>query len=154
MGCYAEAESHLTLALALAEACAAPYERALALLALAELRAAMNRGDEAATLLDEACQIVIPLEARPALARADTLAARLAENPIPVSGAAARQDGLSRREVEVIGLLAAGRSNGAIAAALCLSPATVQRHVANIYNKIGAHNRAEATAYALRHRLA
>ena len=51
-------------------------------------------------------------------------------------------------------LLAAGRSNGQIAAALFLSPRTVQRHVANAYLKIGAHCRAGATAYALRHRLA
>ena len=51
-------------------------------------------------------------------------------------------------------LLAAGRSNGQIAAALFLSPRTVQRHVANLYPKIGAHNRAVAAAYALRHGLA
>ncbi len=58
---------------------------------------------------------------------------------------------LSRRETEVLGLLAAGRSNREIAQALFLSPRTVQRHVANAYLKIGAHNKADATAYALRH---
>jgi len=46
--------------------------------------------------------------------------------------------------------LAAGRSNHRIAAALFLSPRTVQRHVANAYLKLGVHCRAEATAYALR----
>ena len=51
-------------------------------------------------------------------------------------------------------LLATGRSNRQVAQALCLSPRTVQRHVANAYLKIGAHCRAEATAYALRHGLA
>lgn len=61
---------------------------------------------------------------------------------------------LSRREVEVLRLLAAGHSNRRIAQALYLSPRTVQRHVANVYLKIGAHCRSEATAYALRHRLA
>ncbi len=60
---------------------------------------------------------------------------------------------LSPREREVRRLLAAGHSNRRIAAALCLSPRTVQRHVANVYLKIGAHCRAEATAYALRHGL-
>ena len=60
---------------------------------------------------------------------------------------------LSRREAEVLGLLAAGRSNRDIAEALCLSPRTVQRHVANAYLKIGAHCRAEATAFAIRHGL-
>jgi len=60
---------------------------------------------------------------------------------------------LSTREREVLRLLAAGYSNRRIAAALSLSPRTVQRHVANLYPKLGAHCRAEATAYALRHGL-
>ncbi len=60
---------------------------------------------------------------------------------------------LSTREIEVLRLLAAGQSNRRIAHALCLSPRTVQRHVANVYLKIGAHCRAEATAYALDHGL-
>ena len=46
--------------------------------------------------------------------------------------------------------VAAGRSNAKIAAALVLSVHTVERHVANVYRKISVHNRAEATAYALR----
>ncbi len=50
-------------------------------------------------------------------------------------------------------LLAAGRSNQEIAAALVLSPHTVGRHIANIYAKIDVHGRAEATAYVLRHGL-
>ena len=66
----------------------------------------------------------------------------------------ARPAGLSRREAEVLQLLAAGHSNHGIAHALCLSPRTVQRHVANLYPKIDVHCRAEATAYALRHGLA
>src|SRR4051794_33275465 len=61
---------------------------------------------------------------------------------------------LSQRETEVLRLLAAGRSTRQIAAALFLSPRTVQRHVANVYLKIGTHCRAEATAYALQHGLA
>ena len=62
--------------------------------------------------------------------------------------------GLSTREREVLRLLVAGQSNRLIAHALCLSPRTVQRHVANVYLKIGAHCRAEATVYALQHGLA
>ena len=61
---------------------------------------------------------------------------------------------LTRREVEVLRLIAAGQSNRAIAAALFLSPRTAERHVANICLKLGAHSKAEATAYALRHGLA
>lgn len=62
--------------------------------------------------------------------------------------------GLTSRETEVLTLLASGRSNKEIAQHLSLSVYTVQRHVANIYNKIGARGRADATAYALRHGLA
>jgi DNA-binding NarL/FixJ family response regulator len=57
------------------------------------------------------------------------------------------------RETEVLTLVASGNSNKEIAQELSLSVHTVQRHVANIYNKIGARGRADATAYALRHRL-
>jgi DNA-binding NarL/FixJ family response regulator len=62
--------------------------------------------------------------------------------------------GLSSREIEVLRLIAEGRSNAQIAEALTISPFTVNRHVSNIFDKIGAANRAEATAYALRQGLA
>ncbi|WP_322761020.1 helix-turn-helix transcriptional regulator [Frankia sp. Cr2] len=64
-----------------------------------------------------------------------------------------RPAGLTPREVEVLGLLAAGRTSKEIAADLVLSLLTVNRHVANIYTKIGARNRAEATAFAIAHGL-
>jgi DNA-binding CsgD family transcriptional regulator/pimeloyl-ACP methyl ester carboxylesterase len=63
---------------------------------------------------------------------------------------AASPDGLSRRELEVLQLLAAGESNQQIARRLGLSTHTVERHVANLYRKIGARGRADATAYAFR----
>lgn len=62
-------------------------------------------------------------------------------------------DDLTEREVEVLRLLAAGSSNKQIAPELYLSVRTVERHVANIYGKIGASGRANATAYALSHDL-
>ena len=71
----------------------------------------------------------------------------------PSRAATPQPSPLSHRECEVLRLLAAGRSNRQIAALLCLSPRTVQRHVANAYLKIGAHNKAEATAFALRNGL-
>ena len=61
--------------------------------------------------------------------------------------------GLSRREVEVLELVAAGKSNGAIARRLGLSPHIIEPHVANIHRKIDARGRADATAYAPRQRL-
>ena len=60
---------------------------------------------------------------------------------------------LSDREVDVLRLLAGGDSNAEIARRLTLSVHTVERHVANIYRKIDARGRADATAYALRHGL-
>jgi DNA-binding NarL/FixJ family response regulator len=63
-------------------------------------------------------------------------------------------DRLTPREAEILRLLAGGRSNPAIAGELVLSVYTVERHVANIYSKIGVHTRVEATAYALRRGLA
>jgi len=54
----------------------------------------------------------------------------------------------------VLRLLAGGESNAQIARRLRLSPHTVERHVTNIYRKINARGRADATAYALRHGLA
>jgi pimeloyl-ACP methyl ester carboxylesterase/DNA-binding CsgD family transcriptional regulator len=62
--------------------------------------------------------------------------------------------GLSPREVEVLQRIAAGESNGEIALHLHLSINTVERHVTNIYRKIGARSRAEATAFAVRNGLA
>lgn len=57
-------------------------------------------------------------------------------------------DGLSTREVEVLRLIAAGKSTRAIAEALTIAEGTVERHVTNLYGKIGVRNRAEATSYA------
>jgi predicted ATPase/DNA-binding CsgD family transcriptional regulator len=62
--------------------------------------------------------------------------------------------GLSVREVEVLRLVAAGRSNREIATDLVLSEKTVENHLTRIYGKIGAENRAAAAAFAIRHGLA
>ena len=65
-------------------------------------------------------------------------------------GRARRSDGLTLREVEVLGLLAAGNTNQEIAAELVLSVHTVERHLQNAYRKVGARNRADAAAYIVR----
>lgn len=69
------------------------------------------------------------------------------------SGPDATPDGLTKRELEILRLLALGRSNLEMSNELVLSVRTVARHITNIYGKIGAQNRAEATAYAIRHEL-
>ena len=62
-------------------------------------------------------------------------------------------DHLTHREVEVLRLIAAGRTNLEISRELVLSLRTVARHITNIYGKIGARGKADATAYAIRHNL-
>ena len=61
---------------------------------------------------------------------------------------------LTPRETDVLRLIAVGRTSSEISRELSLSVRTVGRHITNIYTKIGARTRADATAYALRHRIA
>ena len=61
---------------------------------------------------------------------------------------------LSPREIEVLRLLANGETNGQIAARLGISINTVERHVGNLYRKIDARGRADATAWAIRNGIA
>ncbi len=58
-------------------------------------------------------------------------------------------NGLTQREVEVLSLIADGKTNREIAKDLVLSGRTVERHIANLYSKIGVRNRSEATVFAL-----
>ena len=149
-GRHADAAAHLDQALTLAEACAAPYERALTLLALAELRAATGKQAAARDLLEEVSAICTPLDAKPALARADALAERLSAAKAPPAGYPA---GLTAREVEVLRLVAQGLTNAEVAARLSLSPRTVDRHLNAIYTKAGLSSRSAATRFALEHQL-
>jgi DNA-binding NarL/FixJ family response regulator len=76
--------------------------------------------------------------------------------PVMLSPGSPVPAGLTPREVEVLRLLAAGKSNQEIAAELVLSVRTAERHIANIYEKIGANGktaRAAATAFAFSHGL-
>jgi DNA-binding NarL/FixJ family response regulator len=63
-------------------------------------------------------------------------------------------DGLTAREAEVLSLIAAGRTNAQIAAALVISPSTVKTHINNIFAKAGISDRAQAVHYAYQHELA
>jgi ATP/maltotriose-dependent transcriptional regulator MalT len=143
------AAEHLTAALGLATACDAPFERALTLLAVAELRLVTGLADEVAPLLDEVRGICEPLGAGPALARVDALVTRLGQEPPEQRFPA----GLTPREVDVLRLLPRGLSNAEIAASLFVSPRTIQTHLSNLYGKLGVAGRAEAIAYAVGHGL-
>lgn len=59
-----------------------------------------------------------------------------------------RELGLTRREAEVLELVAIGRTNAQIADVLVVSPATVRKHLEKIYAKLGVHSRTEAAARA------
>ena len=65
----------------------------------------------------------------------------------------AAPNGLTPRELQVLRLVAAGSSNKEIASELAVAVSTVERHLVNLYTKIGARGRADAIAYAFRHRL-
>ena len=148
----ADAQAHLDAALTLAVACAAPYERALALLALAELRAGKRRRDAATAVLVETRAILESLGARPALARADALDTRLADDPLPARPGLPFE--LTARESEVLRLVAAGLTNAEVAARLSLSPKTVGRHLDSIYTKLAVDNRTAVARVASDHGLA
>lgn len=143
-GDHGAARLHLAEALALADACAAPYERALILLALAELALATDDPAGAADAVDGARALLAPLAARPALARADALAARLAARATPGG------EPLTAREVEVLRLVAEGLANRAIAARLSIAPRTVSTHLEHIFGKLGVATRTAAARAAQR----
>ncbi len=88
---------------------------------------------------------------RPLMERVVALQQRAESQPV---AAPAYPDGLTQREVEVLRMVAAGKTDRGIAEELFLSTRTVTTHVSNILNKTNAANRAEAAAYASRSGLA
>jgi DNA-binding CsgD family transcriptional regulator len=103
---------------------------------------AVGDKDAAQLELESARSTFIRLGARPDLQRAEELL-RPAEVPGP----------LSAREIEVLRLVAAGKTNHAIATELFVSERTVHRHVSNIFDKLGVRSRAAAASYAIQHHL-
>jgi DNA-binding CsgD family transcriptional regulator len=121
----------------------APYEAARVRVSMGEACRALGDDDAAALELDAARRAFAEVGAAPDVARLDAL-----------SGAGAHSDaGLTARELQVLRMLADGRTNKAIAAQLVLSERTVDRHVSNLFAKLGVSSRAAATAYAYEHHL-
>ncbi len=137
---FEQAGTLLGQALALADACASPFERANVVLALAELNGLRGERVEAARLLDETRAVARRLGAAPLAACAEALAARLGS---------ARPAGLSEREIQVLHLVADGLTDAQVADRLSLSPRTVSQHLRSIYNKLGVNSRAAATRFAV-----
>ncbi len=122
----------------------APYEAARARVLVGMACRALGDEDSAALELGAAREVFTELRAAPDVARLDALSA---------GAATAGTHGLTPRELQVLRLVAAGETNRAIAAALVLSERTVDRHVSNIFSKLGTSSRSAATAYAYRHEL-
>jgi DNA-binding NarL/FixJ family response regulator len=97
--------------------------------------------DSAAAELAVARGVFVEVGAAPAAEDVDRLLGR------------ARPGGLTEREVEVLRLVAEGRSNHDIARALVLSQKTVERHLSNIFTKLDVPSRTAAAAYAHEHGL-
>lgn len=122
----------------------APYETARVQVLIALACTALGDRETSGLELDGARKVFEQLGAEPDIERLDVLMRR------PYGQA---PGGLTAREVEVLRLLASGKTNRAIARELGLSEKTVARHVSNIFAKIGVPSRAAATAYAYENRL-
>lgn len=123
----------------------APYESARVRVLLGLACRALEDNDTAALELEAARAAFEELGAGPDLARVDAL----------TRGASVRQHhGLTPRELQVLALVATGRTNRVIAGELFISEKTVARHVSNIFSKLGLPSRSAATAYAYEHGLA
>ena len=107
--------------------------------------------EKAKSLMEESLSISTELGMRPLMERVAALQERAEAHP---ARAPAYPDGLSHREVEVLRLIAAGKSNREIAEELFISPNTAGHHVSNLLNKTGSSNRVELANYAARHDLA
>lgn len=123
---------------------AAPYEVARVRVLIGHALQQLDDDESAELELDAARTVFSRLGATPDLARVEELSrTRRSESP----------GGLTNREMEVLTLVAAGRSNRQIASALVISERTVARHVSNIFTKLDVSSRAAATAFALKHGL-
>jgi ATP/maltotriose-dependent transcriptional regulator MalT len=121
----------------------APYEGARARVLLGIGCRDLGDDDTAEMELDAARWVFRELGAIPDLVRVDSLS-----RPAPTA-----VGGLTDREVEVLVLVATGRSNRAIAAELFLSEHTVARHLQNIFAKLDVSSRTAASAFAFEHHL-
>ena len=122
----------------------APYEAARTRVLLGTACRRLGDDDAAALELEAARTVFEDLGAGPDLARVDSLAP---------SARSQSAHGLSPRELEVLRHVAGGKTNKEIATELVLSERTIERHVSNIFAKLGVSTRAAATAFAYEHQL-
>jgi DNA-binding CsgD family transcriptional regulator len=127
----------------------APYLAARVRLLLARSCMALGDAEGAQLELDGAREVFEGLGARPDLAAVNEVRAALGHN----RKGSADGHGLTGRELQVLRLLASGRTNKAIARELSLSERTVDRHISNIFTKLDVSTRSAATAFAYEHQL-
>jgi DNA-binding CsgD family transcriptional regulator len=127
----------------------APYLAARLRVLLARACVALGDVDGAWLELEGAHEVFAGLGARPDLAEVDAIGASLKRSR---KGPADRH-GLTVRELQVLRLIASGKTNKSIARELSLSGKTVDRHVSNIFTKLDVPSRAAATAFAYEHQL-
>ena len=151
MGELDDAASHFEGALAFCRNAGYRPELAWTCHDYAALRLAQREQEKAIELLDESLAISTELGMRLLTERVGVLREQVESVP---AKAPAYPDGLTAREVEVLRLVAAGKTNRDIAEELVISLNTVLRHVSNIFGKTGSANRADATMYAARKGLA
>lgn len=122
----------------------APYLAARLRVLLASALGALGDEEGAGLERDAARSVFRELGAAPDLARLDA----------PIGNErSGRPFGLTPRELEVLRLVASGRTNRAISRVLFLSEKTIDRHVSNIFTKLDVPSRAAATAFAYQHKL-
>ena len=122
----------------------APYEAARVRVLIALGCRALGDEESTALELDAARRVFEQLGAAPEVTRVEQLTRNQTD---------AAAHGLTPRELQVLRLLATGKTNHAIATDLVLARKTVDRHLTNIFAKLGVSSRAAATAYAYEHRL-
>ena len=122
----------------------APYEAARVRVLVGLACHALGDEEAAALELEAARAVFERLGATPDLARLDSVGRKAATRDT---------HGLTTRELQVLRLVAAGKTNRAIGAELVLSERTIERHVSNIFAKLHVSSRTAATAYAYEHRL-
>ena len=121
----------------------APYEVARVRVLVAMACRAVGDEESATMELGAAREAFVRLAAAPDVTRIDQLESR----------SPADAHGLSERELEVLRLVAAGKTNREIATELVVSEHTVARHLQNIFAKLGVTSRTAATAFAFQHEL-